>query len=131
VNRHRRASISLDELRSFLDGSDVMGVSKAEESGRPSEDLLREWYQKDLPRRGGLTSIPIPWTWGHYELWCLSRKLRPDLVLFQDFMWGLHRAGKVDLIPHSMTQELSARESELSLRSQHGEVLYYWKWRRG
>lgn len=128
VNRFRTSRLPLEELRAFLDGSDSVKVSNAEKSGQPSEELLREWYQRDLPRRGGITSIPIWWTWGHYESWCLSKNMRPDLVRFHDLMRSLHRAGKIDLIPHSMTQEISAREVELSLRGQYGEVLYYWKW---
>lgn len=129
VNRHRKSMLSLEEIKAFLDGSQLTEVATLETSGQPSEDLLREWYRKDVPRRGGLSSIPIPWTWAHYESWCLSGKVRPDVARFQDFLWGLHRAGKVELIPHSMTQEISTREAELSLRGQHGEVLYYWKWR--
>lgn len=129
VNRHRKGTLSLGELRAFLDGSQHVEVATIERSDQPSEDLLCEWYRKDVPRRGGLSSIPIPWTWGRYESWCLSGEVKPDLARFHDFMWSLHRAGKVEFIPHSMTQELSAREAELSLRGQHGEVLYYWKWR--
>ena len=128
VNRFRKSRLPLEELQAFLNGSDQMKVPTADESGRPSEDLLRTWYQMDLPRRGGISSIPIWWTWGHYESWCLSNNLRPDLIQFHDLMRNLHRTGKIDLIPHSMTQEIPAREVELSLRSEHGEVLYYWKW---
>lgn len=129
VNRHRGRALTLDDFRALVNGADATEGSRVEESGRPTEDLLRQWYQKDLPRRGGLSSIPIPWTWAHYESWCLVNRLRPDLVTFQDFMWSLYRAGKVEFIPHSMTQELSEAEAKLSLRSRHGEILYYWKWR--
>ncbi len=128
VNRFRKRRLPLEELQAFLNGSDAVKVSTPEESGLPSEDLLRGWYQKDLPKRGGITSIPIWWTWGHYESWCLSNNMRPDLVQFHDLMRSLHRTGKIDLIPHSRTQEIPAREVELSLRGQYGEVLYYWKW---
>jgi hypothetical protein len=129
VNRRRKKTVSLDELRAFLNGSDRSEVSAVEQSGKPTEELLREWYHEDLPRRGGLTSIPIPWTWARYESWCLSHSLKPDLSQLQDFMQGLYRDGKIEFVAHSMTQELSERELELSLRSQYGEILYYWKWR--
>ena len=129
VNLHRKNAITLKELRTFLNGPKLAEVLPGEASGQPSEDLLREWYHKDLPRRGGLASVPIPWTWSHYESWCISQRTKPDLGLFQGFMRDLYRAGKIEFISHSMTQTLSERESELSLRGQHGEVLYYWKWR--
>jgi hypothetical protein len=90
---------------------------------------LREWYQKDLPKRGGLSSIPIPWTWSHYESWCSSNNVDPDLGQFQDLLRALGREGKVEFIPHSLTQSVPERESEIALRGPHGEVLYYWKWR--
>jgi len=128
INRYRKTALTIEQLKTFLNGLDFVHVPAAI-SGRPSEDLLREWYSKDKPRRGGLDSVPIPWTWSHYESWCNSHKARPDLEQFQDFMWQLHRAGKIELISHSMTQSLSELESEVSLRGQHGEVLYYWKWR--
>lgn len=129
VNRYRRRTLSLDDLTAFLNGSDGMKGPRVAKSGRPTEDLLREWYEKDLPRRGGPRSIPIPWTCAHYESWCVANRLRPDRVTFQNFMWSLYRAGKVEFIPHGMPQELSAREAKLSLRSQRGQILYYWKWR--
>jgi len=130
INRHRSGKLSLEGLKAFLNGAAVTGVPPpVQDSGQPSEALLGEWYRKDLPKRGGLSSIPVSWTWAHYESWCLSVNARPDLGRFQDFMRDLHRAGKIEFIPHSMTQELPAREAELSLRGQHGEVLYYWKWR--
>jgi len=129
VNRHRNKSLTIEEMRVFLDMGNLAKVSPVEDFGKPSEELLCEWYHKDLPKRGGLSSIPIPWTWVHYESWCSSNKLRPDLTQFQTLIWNLHRAGKIELISHSMTQSLSERESELSLKSQHGEVFYYWKWR--
>jgi len=129
INQHRKNALTIEELRTFLNGPNLTEVLRVEESGQPSEDLLLEWYHEDLPRRGGLSSIPIPWTWSRYESWCLSSKIKPNLVQFQDMMWSLCRAGKIEFIPHSMTQELSERELELSLRSKHGEVLYYWRWR--
>jgi hypothetical protein len=129
INRHRKNALTIEELRTFLNGPNLAEALPVEASGQPSEDLLRAWYHKDLPRRGGLASVPIPWTWSHYESWCRSNKLRPDLEQFQGLMWSLHRTGKIELISHSMTQTLSDRESELSLKSQHGEVFYYWKWR--
>jgi len=129
INRHRKNALTIEVLQKFLNGPSPAEIIPTQASGIPSEDLLREWYQKDLPKRGGISSIPIPWTWSHYESWCRSNELTPDLAQFQDFLSSLYRAGKIEFISHSMTQTLSERESELSLRGQHGEVLYYWKWR--
>jgi hypothetical protein len=129
INRYRKNTLSVEDLRAFLNGSTVPETSPIKASARLSEDLLREWYNKDLPKRGGPSSIPIAWTWSHYESWCRSRKVDPDLGYFQDFLRSLGREGKVEFIPHSLTQSIPERESEISLRGHHGEVLYYWKWR--
>jgi hypothetical protein len=128
INRHRKHALSVEELQAFLNGAGETETSP-QHAGRLSEELLREWYHKDLPKRGGLSSIPIPWTWNHYESWCRSNKVTPDLVQFQEFIWSLNRVGKVEFIPHSLTQNIPEREAEIALRGPHGEVFYYWKWR--
>lgn len=129
INRHRKNALSVEDLQAFLNGSIGEKPPHPQASTRPSEDLLREWYHMDLPKRSGLSSIPIPWTWNHYESWCRSNKGAADLAQFQAFLWDLNRAGKVEFIPHSLTQSVPERESEIALRGPHGEVLYYWKWR--
>jgi hypothetical protein len=129
INRHRKKALTIKEVQAFLNGSTVAETLPLQASAKPSEDLLREWYHEDLPKRGGLSSIPIPWTWSHYESWCQSNKVTPDLGQFQEFLWSLNRAGKIEFIPHSMTQSLPDKDCELALRGKHGEVLYYWKWR--
>jgi hypothetical protein len=129
VNRHRKSGLALHDLKAFLNGANRSDVSAADKTGQPTEELLHEWYRNDLPRRGGLTSIPIAWTWDRYEAWCLSSSLKPDLGQFREFMRRLYGTGRIELVPHSMTQKLSERELDLSLRSQSGEILYYWKWR--
>ena len=126
VNRHRKRALSISDLKAFLDSSENQKNMVSQEL---TEELLNNWYKRDVLKRGGLTSIPIPWTWSHYEAWCKNRGLKPNLDRFQDFLWDLHRAGRIEFIPHSMTQELPEREAALSLRNRHGEVLYYWKWR--
>jgi hypothetical protein len=129
INRHRKNALTIEDLRTFLNESSSEGIPSVQVSREPSRDLLLEWYQKDLPRRGGLASIPVPWTWSHYESWCISHNTKPDPAKFHDFLWHLHRAGEIEFIAHSMTQGLSDRESELSLKGPHGEVFFYWKWR--
>ncbi len=129
INRHRKNALTVDDLRTFLNGHNRAEISSFQASGKLSEDLLLEWYHKDLPKRGGLASVPIPWTWSQYKSWCISQNAKADLAKFQDFMRHLHRAGKIELIPHSMTQSLSEQESEVSLEGPRGEVFYYWKWR--
>ncbi len=129
INRHRQRHLSMEELRTFLDGLADQTAAPTSGSLELTEELLHTWHEQDLPKRGGLTSIPIHWTWSHYEGSCKSGKVKPNLDYFQDFLRNLHRSGKIELIPHSMTQEIPKREMEISLRSQHNEVLYYWKWR--
>lgn len=129
INRHRKNALTLEEARDILNGRSSTEIAPPQATGIPTEDLLREWYNRDLPKRAGLASIPIPWTWTHYESWCTSNKARPDLQRFQEILRSLHRAGRIELIAHSMTQSLPERESEISPRGPHGEVWYYWKWR--
>ena len=129
INRHRKNALSVEDLQAFLNGSSVLETPPRKASARLSENLLREWYQEDLPKRSGLSTIPIPWTWSHYDSWCRSNKVTPDLGQFQDLLRALGREGKVEFIPHSQTQSIPERESEIALRGPHGEVLYYWKWR--
>jgi hypothetical protein len=129
INQHRKNVLTMEDLRAFLNGYTVTDIMPTRASDMPTEDLLREWYQEDLPKRGGLASMPIPWTWIHYDSWCRSHEMTPSIKQFQDLLRRLHQAGKIDFISHSMTQNLPERESELSLRGHHGEVLYYWKWR--
>jgi hypothetical protein len=129
INRHRKRALPLDNLKAFLNGADLSGVSVNGKPGQPTEELLREWYHKDLPRRGGLPSIPIAWTWDRYESWCLSNSLKSDLNLFREFIQSLYQAGRIEFFAHSMTQQLSERDLKLSLKSPTGEILFYWRWR--
>ncbi len=129
INRHRKNNLSMEDLREFLNGAGPAAIPASKTSGIPTEDLIREWYNKDLPAQGGLPSIPIPSTWSHYDAWCLLNSLTPNLDEFKNLLWRLYRAGKVEFVPHSFTQRLQERELEVSLRGPHGEVWYYWKWR--
>ena len=137
VNRHRKNALSVEELQAFLNGATGEKPPHPQASTRLSEDLLREWYHKDLPKRSGLSSIPIPWTWNHYESWCSSNKVAPDLAQFHDLLWHLNRAGKVEFIPHSPDakhsrervrnrSERSTRRGlvllEMAVRWQHGST---------
>ena len=122
VNRHRVSRLSMDELKALLNGLETEG------SVRITEEILRKWYDQDVSRRGGVKTVPLSWTWERYDVWCKSNKVEPDLKGFHDSFLQLQRAGKIELMPHDRTQELSKRELELSLRTRYGEVLYYWRW---
>lgn len=124
INRRRAKPLSLGELKSFLDGSSTA----AGESGELTEEMLRAWYDEDVPRLGGVTSVPIPWTWEHYESWCKEHDFRADVNRFHGLLRSLFQAGKIELIPHSRTHETPLREAELALSGQGGELLYYWRW---
>ena len=125
INRHRKKSITLEEVRDLLNGS--LEVSRT--SCHITAALLRRWYDDDVVERGGVSTVPISWTWARYESWCRSHSLVPDLGHFHESFRGLQKSRKIELIPHSGTENLSERESEISLTNERGEVLYYWKWR--
>ncbi len=126
INRHREDPLSWDDLAGLLNRPVRAGGPGV--SAQLTDDQLRVWYAEDLARRGGVTTVPLGWTWKHYEDWCRSNGQEPDLDLFHHRLLELRQAGRIELIPHSMTLPLGESEAFAALRSEHGEVLYYWRW---
>jgi hypothetical protein len=129
INKRRAKPLSLEELRSFLNDTAVSGPSATVTSGKPTEEMLRGWHKEDVPKLGGMTSVPIPWTWGHYAAWCGEHHYRPDLATFHELLRELAESGKIVLIPHSQPHEIAQYEADLILHGERGESLYYWRWR--
>jgi hypothetical protein len=126
INRHRPEALDLMRLRAFLDGSPD---TRAETSFVPTDELLAEWYSQDLPRLGGATATPIPWTWKRGEEWCRAHGYKLDPDAFLSRLSDLFKARRVDFIPHSHPHEIPADERKLTVPSPMGEVFYYWRWR--
>jgi len=122
INRRRTKALTLGELRSFLDGAFAA-------PGELSEGMIRAWYDADLPLCGGVTTVPIPWTWKHYVTWCEEHSLQPDLGLFHACFRKLFLTQRIELVPHSGTHDISGDEAQLALSGSSGEVYYYWRWR--
>ncbi len=129
INRRRSRPLTVDELRSFLDGDSAASSEQSSIPGRLTEDILRAWYDEDVPLRGGVTSVPIPWTWNHYVHWCKENGFQPELDRFQGLLKSLYEAGTIELIPHSHAHEIPSEEARVALSAPSGEVLYYWRWR--
>lgn|GEM_PF-2786410 len=128
INRRRAKPLTFGELRAFLDGSSAQSNRRPVMTGELNEEMLRAWYDEDVPLRGGVTTVPIPWTWEHYVSWCKERGFRANLGQFHEFFRNLFLAHKIELIPHNRTHEIPPREAELALTSPGGEILYYWRW---
>jgi len=125
INRKRAEPITLSQLRSFLDGN----LDRPTPPGDLTEEMIRAWYDKDVPLRGGVTSVPISWTWKHYVARCKEQGVDPDLSRFHQLLLNLSQSHRIELIPHSRTQEIPPEDVRLALTSPTGEVLYYWRWR--
>lgn len=129
INRRRSKPLSLDELRSFLDGSSTLHTRETGVAGALTEEMLRVWYEQDVPQLGGVTSVPIPWTWRRYESWCKEHGFVADLGRFHQVLHHLSQARRIELIPHSRTHTIPVQEEEVALSGPSGEALYYWRWR--
>jgi hypothetical protein len=127
VNELRRPPLRLEELISFLDGEGpAPSVMRPPEAREPTEDLLLRFYAEDLPRREGLRSMPIPWTWRRYESHCAARGGAPDREAFQALLRNLHSEGRVALAVHDAPISIPEGEKAALMTRQDGRVLYYW-----
>lgn len=125
VNALRRPPLRLDELVAFLDGR----PSGPERPAHPScitEDLLLRFYAEDLPRREGLKSMPIPWTWQRYVDYCKQAAGVPDRPAFHRLLADLSAAGRIALAVHDAPSRLSQEDLDVVERSPEGRIMYYW-----
>jgi hypothetical protein len=119
--------VRLEEVLSFLDGEastpEEHPAAAAEEL---TEDLLLGFYSEDLPRRGGLRSMPIPWTWRRYELHCAGRGTAANVQAFHTLLKALHSKGRVALAVHDAPASVSEVEEPLLPAREDGRLFYYW-----
>jgi hypothetical protein len=107
----------------------VFDAEKEQQPAELTDKIWRRWYEKDLPRRGGVSTVPIPWTWRRYVQWCSDNGVRADSDQFLSTLRDLAQSGRIELVPHSLTHQLPPDEVKLCLRGECGETLYYWKWK--
>ena len=127
LNELRRPALRLEELVSYLDGDgpapQLRPPAKAEEL---TEDLLLSFYAEDLPRREGLRSMPVPWTWRRYESHCAARGTAPDRAAFHALLRALHSEGRVALAVHDAPVSIPAADKSVLMTREDGRVFYYW-----
>jgi hypothetical protein len=87
---------------------------------------LRRLYAEDLERRGGLRSMPIPWTWRRYASLCSSEGQEPDLEAFHALLARLHRESRVSLAVHDVPASIPDAERSVLPARGDGWPYYYW-----
>lgn len=128
VSRRRKAKLSVSEVMRFLDGCETVIEPGMPAPKQIPEKVMSSWYKEDLARLMGSKSVPIPWTWSRYEKWCREQRLEADLPGFHQMLRLLAHAGKIELVPHGMSQPIDPEELPIAIKTDRGELLYYWKW---
>jgi hypothetical protein len=124
INRVRRPPIAVTELLQFLDGA---AAAKPSVAALPTLSQLEELYRLDLPARGGLSSMPIPFTWRRYAQLNPGNGAGPDRAAFEQLLLDSAAAGRVELIAHEWPATLAADDLAAAIRQPSGRVLYYWR----
>ena len=141
VNPLRSRALSLDELLEFLDGTGALPLQTTSSSSvpalpaqpaakparAPTLPWLEQLYRHDLPARGGLTSMPIPWTWRRYVAEVEAEGGAPDRAAFERTLMEARAQGRVEITPHERPTALSPEELTAAFRQPLGLVLYYWR----
>lgn len=128
LNPHRKDKLTVDNVLAFLDGHETFLKPHPSSLKEIPESVIYDWYKDDLAKLMGSKSVPIPWTWSRYENWCEGQGSTPDLADFHNRFKELARSGKIELVPHGMSEPVSAAELKIAIRTERGELLYYWKW---
>lgn len=127
VNELRRPALRFEALLEFLDASGEPSTDRLRGSdAEPTEELLLRFYAEDLPRREGLRSMPIPWTWRRYEAHCERRGAAPDLGAFQAMLRALEASRRVALTVHDAPASIPEAERRILETRGRGRVMYYW-----
>ena len=122
-----RRRLSLDGLLTYLDNGEPSAPAPATPvEERPTEALLREWHDKDLPSLGGLRTMPFAKTWPRYAEWSRARNQRPKLEHFHTLLRELASKSIVALTPHDEPGRLSPEDQALLLHNADGAKLYYY-----
>lgn len=124
LNEHRHNRLDFEALLAFLNGG-LAAPTRALDQDLSEEWLVR-WYGEDLPRREGLRSMPIPWTWKHYEKWCEARGVQPNADRFHQLLKGMAMRSQIALTAHNSPRNLSPEEAAILLKDPEGRTIYYW-----
>ncbi|MCI0417802.1 MAG: hypothetical protein L0312_01050, partial [Acidobacteria bacterium] len=124
LNEHRRNRLDFEALLAFLNGE--LAATTPELDQDLSEELLVRWYGEDLPRREGLRSMPIPWTWKHYVKWCEERGLQPNIERFHQLLKSMAMRSRIALTAHNSPSNLPPEEAAILLKDLEGRTIYYW-----
>ena len=131
VNAIRRPPIRMDELLALLDGPGAGVASSASAPSAPAPkaltlEMLMAFYAADLPRREGLRSMPIPWTWRRYADDAQRSGTGPDKRAFHRMLRDLAEAGRIALTRHDTPGRLGQDELDLLEQTPDGGIFYYW-----
>ncbi|MCL4820351.1 MAG: hypothetical protein KJ067_14490 [Vicinamibacteria bacterium] len=131
VNELRRPALAFDDLLALLDGVDAAAAAATPAAPRPqaeppTEAMLLRWYAEDLPRRDGLRSMPIPWTWRRYQAHCSNSGRTPDAAALAALLRSLHAAGRISLTVHDAPVSIPDTERALLPAREDGRPFYYW-----
>lgn len=121
-----RKQLTVDAVLAFMDGGEIPAPSQNGGGAALTEDLLREWYQADLPSRGGLRTMPFAKTWSRLREWSQSQGHAPNLTEFHGLLSSLARHSVVALTPHDEPARLPVEDQELLLENPDGAKLYYY-----
>ncbi|MEW5983004.1 MAG: hypothetical protein AB1806_11635, partial [Acidobacteriota bacterium] len=125
MNTLRSTPLALASVLALFDGAPAT-VAPAVLDQSLSEAQLVQWYAEDLPSLGGLRSVPIPWTWRHYEAWSAARSCRPSLDLFHRHLLAMASRAAVGLTPHDHEGRLPDDEKHVLPLTPAGYRAYYW-----
>jgi hypothetical protein len=128
INTVRRPALSLEELVAVLDGSAPAAPAGKASGTAPEldESLLRRLYDQDLPRRQGLRSMPIAWTWERYASLCAAGSATPSLSQFHALLRRLHAESRVALAVHDSGASIPESERAVLPTREDNRPYYYW-----
>jgi hypothetical protein len=126
VNACRRAPLDLQALLDFLNGGTAAAAPEPLAAALLTEEQLLRWYVEELPRLGGLRSVPIPTTWHRYSEWCRSRGAATDADRFFSLLGRMAEQGKIAFTAHDTPSTLPDEVRGLLRRDSEGRLPYYW-----
>lgn len=124
INQHRRTDLNLEALLAFLDGESLTQSQRIDQE--LSKEQLVTWYGEDLEKRGGLRSMPIPWTWKRYLDWCTENGFKPNRDRFHELLKDMANRSSISLTSHDSPYNLPKEEVDILQTNQKGHPIYYW-----
>jgi hypothetical protein len=126
VNSLRPTPLDLASVLAFFDGATPPAPHGLAHDQHLAEETMVQWYTEDLARLGGLRAVPVPWTWEHYEAWCVKRQCQPNAGLFQKHLLDMAARAVIGLTPHEHEGALASDVLRVLPRTPAGHHGYYW-----